>query len=160
MPVDDPREEFESVVQGEARRLHGIALAILRDAGEAEDAVQETMERAWRSWASLRRDGSRRAWLTRICVRRSIDRRRRFFRAARPAGDLSAAPPVAFRPEDVDLDAAYRHLSTRQRAVVALHYGYGHSLDECAALMGCRPGTARSHLARALAALREELGDD
>lgn len=58
---------------------------------------------------------------------------------------------------DMDLDRAYRRLTHQQRAVVALHYEYGYSLDECAALIGCQPGTARSHLARALASLRKEI---
>ena len=40
---------------------------------------------------------------------------------------------------------------------MTLHYEYGYTLDECASLIGCQPGTARSHLARALASLRKEL---
>ena len=50
-------------------------------------------------------------------------------------------------------------LSRRQRAVVVLHYSYGYTLDECSRFMGCRPGTARQHLARALTHLRETLND-
>jgi len=55
---------------------------------------------------------------------------------------------------------AFRSLSTKQRAVVVLHYHHGYSLDECASLLGCRPGTARSHLARALTTMRKELAYD
>jgi len=51
-------------------------------------------------------------------------------------------------------------LSERQRAVVALHYGYGYSMDETAAVLGCRGGTVRSRLARALTALRRSMRDD
>ena len=58
---------------------------------------------------------------------------------------------------DLDLDRCYRRLSRQQRAVVTLHYQYGYTIDECATLIGCQPGTARSHLARALASLRKEL---
>jgi RNA polymerase sigma factor (sigma-70 family) len=61
---------------------------------------------------------------------------------------------------DPDLDRVFRRLSPKQRAVIALHYQHGFNLDECAALMGARPGTARSHLARALATMRKELGDE
>jgi RNA polymerase sigma factor (sigma-70 family) len=60
---------------------------------------------------------------------------------------------------DLDLERAFARLSLRQRAVLALHYHYGYPLDECAGLMRCRPGTVRSHLARALARLRKELQD-
>ncbi|MDQ6846828.1 MAG: hypothetical protein M3019_04495 [Candidatus Dormibacteraeota bacterium] len=54
---------------------------------------------------------------------------------------------------------AFRRLSTPQRAVFALHVQYGYTLDECARVMGCRPGTARSHLGRAVAKLRKEFAD-
>jgi RNA polymerase sigma-70 factor (ECF subfamily) len=163
LTVDNAGLELESALLVEGRRLYAIALAILRDAGEAEDAVQETMELAWRSRSSLRSEGSRAAWLTRICIRHSLHRRRRWFKAGRVAGDASMAllaPLAPFVPRDVDLDRAVGRLSAQQRAVVALHYGSGYTMDECAALMGCRPGTARSHLARALASLREDLRDD
>ena len=155
--------ELECALLVEGRRLYAIALAILRDAGEAEDAVQETMELAWRSRSSLRSEVSRAAWLTRICIRHSLHRRRRWFKAGRVTGDASLAllaPTAPFVPRDVDLDRAVGRLSTQQRAVVALHYGHGYTVDECAAHMGCRPGTARSHLARALNALREDLRDE
>lgn len=56
---------------------------------------------------------------------------------------------------DLDLARAYAQLSKQQRAAVALHYFYGYTLDECAELLGNRPGTVRSHIARALATLRQ-----
>jgi RNA polymerase sigma-70 factor (ECF subfamily) len=55
---------------------------------------------------------------------------------------------------NLDLARAYVQLSKQQRAAVALHYFYGYTLDECAELLGNRPGTVRSHLARALVTLR------
>jgi RNA polymerase sigma-70 factor (ECF subfamily) len=57
------------------------------------------------------------------------------------------------------LDGAFAALSRQQRAVVVLHYLYGYTLDECSQYMGCRPGSARQHLARALSRLRETLND-
>jgi RNA polymerase sigma factor (sigma-70 family) len=57
------------------------------------------------------------------------------------------------------LHAAFAVLSRQQRAVIVLHYLYGYTLDECSEYMGCRPGSARQHLARALSRLRENLND-
>lgn len=145
---------FEAAVHAESGRLFAVAYSILRDAHEAEDAVQETMELAWLSWEDLRDPSKRSAWLRQICVRRAIRSRRlllpRLWLADTVAGPTPAEP-------DLDLDRCYRRLSRQQRAVVTLHYQYGYSIDECAALIGCQPGTARSHLARALASLRKEL---
>ena len=147
---------FEAAVHAESGRLFAVAYSILRDAQEAEDAVQETMELAWRSWEALRDPSKRSAWLRQICVRRAIRSRRRLL----PRLWLADTRDVNLQlPEDpdLDLDRIFRRLSRQQRAVVTLHYEYGYTLDECAALIGCQPGTARSHLARALASLRKEL---
>ena len=159
MAEDRPAREapgFEAAVHAESGRLFAVAYSILRDPQEAEDAVQETMELAWRSWDALRDPLKRGAWLRQICVRRAIRTRRRLL----PRLWLTDTnEPHRQSPEepDLDLDRSYRHLSRQQRAVVTLHYEYGYTIDECAALIGCQPGTARSHLARALATLRKEL---
>ena len=146
-------EEFELAVHENAARLFGVAVSILGDAGLAEDAVQDTMANAWRKWDSLRDPGKRDAWLRRICVRECLHSRR---------PQTVEIPEGAGRQDtqaDLDLDRAYRALSPQQRAVIALHYHFGYALDECADLMGCRPGTARSHLDRALKSMRKELSD-
>ena len=147
---------FEAAVHAESGRLFAVAYSILRDVQEAEDAVQETMELAWRSWASLRDQSKRGAWLRQICVRRAIRSRRRLLPRLWLA-ETRNVPEKAPDDPDLDLDRGYRRLTRPQRAVVTLHYEYGYSLDECAALIGFQPGTARSHLARALASLRKEL---
>lgn len=150
------RDSFEAVIHREAPRLWRLAFVILRDAGDAEDAVQETAIKAWRHWDPGRENTQ--PWLTRICVNQCLDSRRSLRRRGHAQlTDLAMTPTAG--PSDPDLARAYEGLSARQRAVIALHYQYGHTLDECARLMGCRPGTARSHLARALATLRSELDD-
>src|SRR5437879_13547427 len=69
-------DRFEAIVRAETGRLFGVAYSILRDVQEAEDAVQETMELAWRSWDTLREPSRRGAWLRQICVRRALRSRR------------------------------------------------------------------------------------
>jgi RNA polymerase sigma factor (sigma-70 family) len=140
-------------------RLLGIALAILRDPAEAEDAVQETWELAWRAWDSLRDPEARCAWLRRICVRRCVRRQRRLstLRRAESGVEVETTGAVCDGYRDVEWELALRRLSVRQRAVLVLHYQLGYTLDECAAQLGCRPGTVRQHLARALARLRRSL---
>jgi RNA polymerase sigma factor (sigma-70 family) len=157
------RSDFEAAVNSDARRLYGVALSILRDPGEAEDAVQEAMVKAWRSWHTLRESDRRSPWLTRICVNHCISRRRRrrllvFSYDDHPSEPADPRAEQALDPADPDLDRACGRLTPPQRAVIALHYHHGYTLDECAGLMGCRPGTVRSHLNRALTTLRAELG--
>ena len=149
---------FEQAVRAESRVLYSLARSILGDQQEAEDAVQDTMEIAWRSWRSLRDPQRRNAWLRQICVRRCLRVKRRLF-GLLPLSEHDRDPRLS-PTTDPDLDRAFRRLSRHQRAVIRLHYHDGYSLDECAGLMGCRPGTVRSHLARALASLRQELSHD
>jgi RNA polymerase sigma factor (sigma-70 family) len=158
---DDLERVFELAVLPERPRLYALALTITRDPAEAEDAVQETMLSAWRSWASLRDPDHPGPWLTRICVNHCLRGRRRLTRWLRAQELREAASPVPIQFDDqlLDFDRAFARLSARQRAVFALHVQHGYTVDECARLIGCRAGTARGHLGRAVAALRKAMSN-
>lgn len=156
--------ELDNLLRAQTPRLLALAYSILGDAHAAEDAVQDTLVLAWRKWHTLRDAESAAAWLSRICVRRAIRSHQGVLRRLRhetPDDDALAAAVDAREQSapasDVDWAHCFRTLSPPQRAVVVLHYHHDHSLDTCARLMGCRPGTARAHLARALAKLRMEV---
>jgi RNA polymerase sigma factor (sigma-70 family) len=60
-----------------------------------------------------------------------------------------------------ELVRALDRLDAEQRSVVVLRYVLDLSEAECAAVLGCRPGTVKSRASRGLARLRVELeGDD
>jgi RNA polymerase sigma factor (sigma-70 family) len=164
-PASDAHDEraFEATVGADSRRLYSLALSILRDTGEAEDAVQETLLKAWRSWDSVSQMEHPAAWLTRVCVNHCISRRRLLRSRGWPPLDLNegtaSATSGAGSADLMDMDRAYRRLSLKQRAAITLNYRHGYSVEECAVFMGCRPGTVRTHVARGLTTLRKELGD-
>ena len=154
-------EEYENAVLEEGGRLYALAVSVLGNRSEAEDAVQDAMERAWKHWRQLNDPAKRRAWLTTICLRRCFSLRRRL-QVVRNDRSLDAddAPLLSVYGGviDTDLARAIARLSPKQRAVIGLHYMYGYTLDECAPIMGCGRGTVRTHLTRALDALKERLG--
>jgi RNA polymerase sigma factor (sigma-70 family) len=158
-----PELAFEAVVAADARRLYTLALSILRDEGEAEDAVQETLLKAWRSWPSISESDHLPRWLTRVCVNHCTSVLRHLHVRGWPPLELFEAAGSSAGPSNpaelIDVDRAYRRLSIKQRAAITLNYRYGYSVEESAGFMGCSPGTVRTHVARGLASLRKELGD-
>jgi RNA polymerase sigma-70 factor (ECF subfamily) len=156
---------FEMVLERERGRLFAIAFTILRDPTEAEDVVQDAAAAAWRGWESRTEPAQTSAWLTTICVRKSLRHRSRLFRGLLLDSALReelARADHALHSDGryLDLHRAHGQLSKQQRAVVSLHYQYGYTLADCARLMGCSTGAVSSHLSRALARLRKELTDE
>lgn len=155
---------FEAFARDCSPRLFGIALAILIDHGEAEDAVQEALWKAWKARGRAPAGGRLTAWMIRICINQCLDRRRSLlFRGfhRQLGGDhlshMAAGADDLGGGSRLDIGRAYAGLSPRQRTAIALRHHYGYSLDECADLMGCRVSSVRTHLRRGLAALRKEL---
>lgn len=125
--------------------------------GDADDLAQEVFLKAWRQAARYRGDGSYRGWLFRIAWTMFLDTRRGDVRRdAREAGqDLTCA---ATDPDlRLDLERALSRLPARERAAAALCFGEGCSHGEAAVALAMPLGTLKSVLARARAALTEQL---
>jgi RNA polymerase sigma-70 factor (ECF subfamily) len=166
-----------------ARKGYAIAYDLLGNRAEAEEAVQEALVRACESIADLRDPGAAPAWFLRIvttmCLRTL--RRRRLRRALfgwLPGKDEDASPVVEERgraiaermhaaPEPPAADALASHqqlgqlyrrldeLSAQQRTALVLRYGHDLPVPEIATLLGIGPATAKTHLVRGLARLRD-----
>lgn len=142
-----------------------VALSILRDEHDAEDAAQDGLVAAWRSLERFDLDRPFRPWLMRIVVNAARDLVRR--RAVRQADMLSPDAPASGPGPEQDaerallrmrLRSALARLPERQRLVVTLFDAEGFSHAEIADLVGAPEGTVRSELFHARRALREELG--
>ncbi|QUL54885.1 sigma-70 family RNA polymerase sigma factor [Paenibacillus tritici] len=88
----DRLEEWRSELTGYCYRMMGSIF-------EAEDAVQDTMVRAWQSWDRVRQDSSRKAWVYRIATNTCLDRLRGAKRRALPM-DLSEPAATITEPKD------------------------------------------------------------
>jgi RNA polymerase sigma-70 factor (ECF subfamily) len=150
---------FADLVDGSLRRLDAAARLILRDPDLAQDAVQDTLIRAWRDLPGLREPDRFDAWLHRLTVNACLDlirrRRRRPIEVELSPIDAINIPDHASAFDQRELlDAALRRLDPGHRAVVALHYLLGMPLPEVAASLGIPYGTAKSRVHYALAAMR------
>ncbi len=173
MGESETAERFRDVVQPEIEVLLRVALSLTRHRADAEDLVQETLLRAYRSLDRF--DGRYpRAWLLTILRNTHVNMHRRT--RPDPVGDwtllLSARPAFgsANTPsaEDShlstslsrDVAAAVNELDPRFRAAVVLVDVHDLSYAEAAAVLGVPVGTVMSRLSRARDRLRRRLGPD
>src|SRR5437879_9565311 len=75
------RVRFEEEALGLADQVYRVARRLVGSREEAEDLVQETYARAFRSWRSFSPGTNMRAWLFRILTNLNVDRGRRIQRA-------------------------------------------------------------------------------
>ena len=148
---------LEELVIKHENTLYRAALAILGDAQEAEDAVQETYLRYLEKRPEFQDENHEKAWLLKVTANRckSILRARN----RHPAVELLDVYPAPDN-DGRELMEAVLALPANQRAAVHLHYYEGYTSEEIGAILGQRPGTVRSHLSRAREALRKYLSDN
>ena len=151
---------FEDFVAASSTRLFTMALLICgHHRAEAEDLLQGVLERAYRRWARICRDGDPEPYVRRMLVNASVDRWRRLGRKPEvPVRSLDARLAVADQAAILaDRDVLLRALAmlpVRQRAVIVLRYLEDLSEAQTSAVLGCTEGTVKSQTSRALARLR------
>ncbi len=125
------------------------------DLGAAEDIVQEAFAELYRQMSTVEAPAP---WLRRVVANRSVSWLRRLTTArkhlTRAVTHAHHDPPSA---EDTAVRRALLKLKPRHRAAVFLRFYLDMSEADIAEALGCRPGTVKSILHRALAALREDL---
>lgn len=173
-------EAFEYFVRQYQRKITRIAYRMLRDAGEADCAAQESFLRAYQNIRDFREGSTFETWLTRICINWCKDRLKRrrlvlYFHQApqdseEETGPREVAPALASSDPSPErramgrqirerLRAAIEHLSPRQRTIFLLKHFEELSIPEIAELTGLDPGTVKSHLFRAAQKMRDRLRD-
>lgn len=165
------REAFDYIVWRHQRRAARIALMYLRDAAEADEAVQDAFVRAFTRLETYRDEHPFEVWFTRILVNACVDRQRARQRRAKrlvaledmagePAAGRSASPErratgQAWREA---VNAAVERLPARQREVFVLCHLGDHTPRDVSMMTGMRESTVRVHLFRAVHKLRAALG--
>lgn len=145
----DPNR-LEALIQIHQNTLYRAALAILGDAHEAEDAVQDAFLRCLEKGPEFESPAHEKAWLLRVTVNGCKSRLRAPWRR-RTAPLLDTYPAAG--PEEQSLMEAIGALPAKDRAVLHLYYYEGYQTAEIAEMTGWREGTVRSRLTRARAKL-------
>ncbi len=168
--------EFDEEILVHLDALYGAALRMTRNPAEAEDLVQETCLKAFRSFHTYRRGTNAKAWAFRILTNSYINRWRKKSKRAEHVSNLDiheaadrvlspvemqawSDPEVAFFRRDVSPKVvdALDGLSDTFRTVVVLADLQDFSYQEVADLMDTPIGTVMSRLYRARRALQAKL---
>jgi RNA polymerase sigma-70 factor (ECF subfamily) len=173
--MDEARERFGSLVGLHQRRAARIAYQYLRDASDADEAVQDAFLKVFSHITSYREAWPFEVWFTRILINGCLDRRKARSRRERwfVGGEVSSADEArasaAAAPSDPEhrllsrerrakLAGAIDRLDGRQRTVFMLcHYGVC-TPREVSVMTGLNESTVRVHLFRAARKLRGLLG--
>jgi RNA polymerase sigma-70 factor, ECF subfamily len=175
--MDEARDRFAALVARHQRRALRIAYQYLRDAADADEAVQDAFVKVFSHIGSYREAWPFEVWFTRILINGCLDRRKararreRWFTPqdeaaavdeSRPAfGAAGALDPEArllARERRARLASAIDRLDGRQRTVFMLcHYG-DCTPREVSTITGLNESTVRVHLFRAARKLRGLLG--
>lgn len=157
---------YEATVE----RLFALARAIIRNVADAEEIVIDTYTQIWQTAGKYDPTrGTVMGWVITICRSRALDRLRHQRMRERnscvelESNNLDGAPncgPEALLEQLEQNSAVYQALTSLtivQRQVLALAFFQGLSHQEITELTGLPLGTVKSHIRRALAALRTEL---
>ena len=170
---DAARDRFADLVASQQRRALRIAYQYLRDAHDADEAVQDAFVKVFTHITTYREDLPFEVWFTRILVNGCLDMRKsraRRLRWALPMSSSSDMPPpdpVAPQPSPEArlaatetgraISEAVEQLPDRQRAVFTLCHVAEHSTAEVGQALGLSEATVRVHLFRAVRKLRKLL---
>jgi len=153
-----------------ASRIHGLGLVLLKNKADAEDLVQDTFLKVWRTGSAFDpRRGSLDVWILLTARSLAIDLiRRRILEARKLSGEPSRSeasdePGPDWYAEQRDLVRRARkaidRLPQRQRSAVVLAYLGQLTSAQVAELQGIPPGTVKSRIRAGIATLRRTLGE-
>jgi RNA polymerase sigma-70 factor, ECF subfamily len=171
------RDRFGGLVGRQQRRASRIAYHFLRDAADADEAVQDSFVKVFQHIASFREELPFEVWFTRILINGCLDRQKARRRRARwtvPALDveqgerswIESVPAHGPSPEEsllrrerrTQIASAVGKLPDRQRTIFLLCHYEGCSSKEVSGITGLNESTVRVHLFRAVRKLRSLLG--
>jgi RNA polymerase sigma-70 factor, ECF subfamily len=167
LAAGDRDEPLIELYERYARRIYGLGLHLLRDPGLAEELVQETFVRVWRSSARFDPEkASVRTFVFTLARRAAVDLIRRPSSRPLAAAELDPESDALVRDEafdelllGLDVREALDALSPKHREILELHYLGDLTQSQIAVLLDIPLGTVKTRTYHALRAFRDQLED-
>jgi RNA polymerase sigma-70 factor, ECF subfamily len=160
--IQGDRDAFEMIIRSSSRDLFAIAYGVLQNREEAEDVVQDTLVKAWKSRWRVRDPEKFPAWISTIARHRARDLARR--RRPEPLPhDFESTEIVEAKSEtanaglDSEVQAALSQLPELHRMAVTLRYFEELDYATIEQTLGLTNGALRGILGRALGTMRRRL---
>ncbi|MEZ5238173.1 MAG: sigma-70 family RNA polymerase sigma factor [Microthrixaceae bacterium] len=157
--------DLDALIDEHAEAAFRVANGILRNPSLAEDAVQETMIKAWQGLPRFRGESSLRSWVLRIAHNTAVSMLRRRRESVLDPQDM---PEIAGGPDPArssaamsdlrDVRAALESLDELSRSVVVLREVEGMSYQEIAETLEVPVSTVKTRLLRARRSLAAAIG--
>jgi RNA polymerase sigma-70 factor, ECF subfamily len=157
--IHGDREAFEMIIRTHSRTLFAIAYGILQNREEAEDVVQDSLVKAWKTRWRVRDPEKFPAWLATIARHRAHDifRTRRAVPISEQIFESIDPRPSNTTALDQQLQSALASLPELHRAALTLRYFEEMDYRTIENTLGLSNGALRGILGRALAAMRKQL---
>lgn len=159
-PRGTPEETLNILISRYHTSILRMCCVVLRDPTAAEDAVQETFLKAYRSLKSFRGQSSERTWLTAIALNVCRDMRKTAWFRHTEKRITPEELPIAAPAQDEDafaLGQAIAKLPEKYRDTVLLYYYQDMTMQEAAKILKTTPSNIAKRLARARELLKKEL---
>ncbi|HEU5038194.1 MAG TPA: SigE family RNA polymerase sigma factor [Nocardioides sp.] len=160
----DRDTDFTAYLEARQARLLRTAYLLTGDQHQAEDLLQTSLAKLYLAWDRVRDRGSVDAYVRRIMVNENNSLWRRGWRRREVATDTVPETAPFHDTYDEGTGAAVwavvQTLPRRARAVVVLRYYEQLTEAETAEILGISVGTVKSQCSRALATLRQRIGEE
>lgn len=157
--IHGDREAFEMIIRTHSRTLFAVAYGILQNREEAEDVVQDSLVKAWKTHWRVRDPEKFPAWLATIARHKAHDvfRKRRTVPLPEQLTEAIDPEPVNTSALDQRLHSALAALPELHRAAVTLRYFEEMDYRTIENTLDLTNGALRGILGRALASMRKQL---
>lgn len=150
------KEAFIELINENRLNIYRVAKGILKNEYDIEDAIQNTVIKAFEKISTLKNDNFFRTWIIRILINECNDILKKNKRVVSLEGNIEKEK-YDDKYENMDLTNAVSSLNEDLRNITVLYYFEDMSTVEIAKFLGIPEGTVRSRLSRAREKLRERM---